>query len=236
LWIDDDPQMTTAGQVLMLAGICIDQALSGASGLERLRERHYDAVVIDLRLPDCSGLDILRQVKKRDPRTPTILLSGFATVPDVITAFRMGVEDVHEKPLFGDELVHAVQDVIWKGSDTASARRTMALVLGVADHLRTVHDSGIPCVGGSGRFCPILADVLMDGEVATVSFIVLCRGFRTIACRVEQREPLRVVIHALERSVQITTRRPDVNQALAGRCDLTSRGSGLTPCQPARMV
>jgi DNA-binding NtrC family response regulator len=63
-----------------------------------------DAVLLDLRLPNCSGLDLLRDIKRRSPETVVIVMTGYATVQSAVQAMKLGAYDYITKPFDFDEL------------------------------------------------------------------------------------------------------------------------------------
>ena len=62
----------------------------GESFLDRMQEVAFDLVVCDLRLPGISGLDVLREVKARQPRTEVIVMTGYGSVDTAVEAIRSG--------------------------------------------------------------------------------------------------------------------------------------------------
>lgn len=85
---------------------------SGTDGMERVRERSPDLVLLDLRLPDASGLDILSQILSLDADLPVVLMTAYGTVQDAVEAMRRGARDYLQKPLDLDELRLLVERIL----------------------------------------------------------------------------------------------------------------------------
>ena len=108
---DDDLNRETVVDLLQDAGFQTYEASDGRSGLHSLLRLHPDLVICDLRMPDMSGLDVLRQWRERveGDSTPFILLSGVAERNDVLTSKRLGADDYLTKPIDPEILVQTVR-------------------------------------------------------------------------------------------------------------------------------
>ncbi len=89
------------------------QAENGRVGLETFDREKPDLVLVDLRMPEVDGLDVLGNVKKRSPETPIIVVSGTGVIGDVVEALRLGAWDYLVKPIEDlSVLLHAVQKAL----------------------------------------------------------------------------------------------------------------------------
>jgi CheY-like chemotaxis protein len=105
LVVDDEPEMCqTCRKILARHGHEVWLAESGAAGLHALRERPIDLAVIDLRLPDMDGLEVLRQAKRINPDIIAIIITAHGTVDSAIEAVREGAFDYLLKPFSMAEL------------------------------------------------------------------------------------------------------------------------------------
>lgn len=99
LVVDDEPEMCeTCRKILARQGHEIWLAENGEAGLQRLRELPLDLAIIDLRLPDMDGLELLRQAKKINPDIIAIMITAHGTVDTAIEAVREGAFDYLLKP------------------------------------------------------------------------------------------------------------------------------------------
>ena len=112
LVIDDSQQIADllVGHILPQLGYQTLVAYNATSGLELIRahERYIDVMLLDLQLPDMSGLDLLRQLEKEHRNVPTILMTAHGSEQVVADAFRLGVHDYLRKPLDADSLAETI--------------------------------------------------------------------------------------------------------------------------------
>ncbi len=80
-------------------------------GLEKVRENEYDLILADLRLPDGSGMELVREVKREKPETEVIIITAFASTETVKEAFDLGVYDYLEKPFKLEDLKLILRNV-----------------------------------------------------------------------------------------------------------------------------
>lgn len=83
-----------------------DWVTSGSDAIRRLRDgRRYTAILTDLRLPGADGIEILSEARELDPDCPVIVMTGFGTVENAVTAMKLGAWDFIQKPIDLDHLV-----------------------------------------------------------------------------------------------------------------------------------
>lgn len=105
LVLDDEPIVgKRLKPALAKSGYDVDVVESGAEALKLIDERTYDIVVTDIRMEGVDGLDVLRHVRTRTPRTLVIMITGFATVEVARQALTMGAFDFIAKPFKLDDL------------------------------------------------------------------------------------------------------------------------------------
>src|SRR5258707_9821996 len=105
LVVEDDPVLCDGLRVgLSLFGATLDTVSSCADGRAALALTEFDALVLDLGLPDGCGLDLLRDLRARGNRTPVVLLTALDEVADRIEGFDAGGDDSLGKPFDLDEL------------------------------------------------------------------------------------------------------------------------------------
>lgn len=154
LVIDDDPgTLEGFAGVLASEGFVVDTASSGQAGLVLAESTPFDVILADLRLPDLTGVEVLRHLRHAGVDTPCIIVTAFGSVASAVEALRLGAVDYVEKPLIGDDLVRVVRSAssartVRGFSDTApedqtqKARRRAPESQNVADtpNARTVLD------------------------------------------------------------------------------------------------
>src|SRR5262249_42840458 len=101
LLIDDDPDLLPdqMKQVFPAPAHRVEIAHTAAQGLERVAEVRPDVILLDLRLPDQSGLEVLKQLRQIDARIPVVLVTVARSADSAIEAMRQGAYDYLLKPL-----------------------------------------------------------------------------------------------------------------------------------------
>jgi two-component system NtrC family response regulator len=110
LVIDDERVITDACRlVLAEKGHAVECCLTGQSGLQAIERGQYDLVLLDMKLPDIDGMEILRTVAEKALATCVIVMTGYATMANALQAMKLGAADYLAKPFTDDELVEAVE-------------------------------------------------------------------------------------------------------------------------------
>jgi DNA-binding NtrC family response regulator len=113
LIVDDDPtfRMTTAA-LLEGDGHRVDTAADGPQAVERLRERTYDLLLVDLRMPGIDGVTLVETLRLWGHDVPILMISGFGTVDSAVRALHVGADDFLTKPVEPDLLSARVADLL----------------------------------------------------------------------------------------------------------------------------
>lgn len=105
LIIDDEEHMCWALEKAMRQeGYTVDSTISGLKGLEMIKENPPAMVLLDLKMPEISGMDVLTEIKKVQPKLPVIILTAHGTIETAIEAMKIGASDYITKPFDLDEL------------------------------------------------------------------------------------------------------------------------------------
>ncbi len=113
LLVEDDTMLGESMQKgLRLAGFVVDRLDQGAHALHALEDHSYDAVVLDLGLPDLDGLDVLARARRAGLTTPVILVTARSAVRDRVDGLNLGADDYLAKPFDLDELVARVHALV----------------------------------------------------------------------------------------------------------------------------
>lgn len=102
---DDAKLLESIRKGLKESGFGADGAADGREGLRRILEDDYDAVVLDLMLPGLSGLEVLRELRRRRRATPVLVLSARSSVEDRVQGLDLGADDYLAKPFSFQELL-----------------------------------------------------------------------------------------------------------------------------------
>jgi len=110
LVVDDEPQMLIAiNEALRHKGYGVTTAGSVMEALCRLKERYYHLVLTDMRMPELSGMDLLKKIKSLSPQTPVVLLTAYGTIQNAVDAMRHGAFDYLLKPFSSEALERVVR-------------------------------------------------------------------------------------------------------------------------------
>lgn len=111
LLVDDEADfLETLSKRLTRRGLTVSKAGNGREALDFLAGTGVDAVVLDVKMPGMSGLEVLREIKSRWPQTEVIMLSGHADVQVAVKGLEMGAFDYLMKPTDIEELLYKLQD------------------------------------------------------------------------------------------------------------------------------
>ncbi len=92
----------------------VDVASNGAEGVQKLRERPFDVVLLDIMMPGIGGMEVMDLIKEIDPETVIIIITGYATVDLAIRAIKQGAYDFLSKPFDSETLALAVRQGLEK--------------------------------------------------------------------------------------------------------------------------
>lgn len=89
-------------------GMLVEAALDGKQALEKFRSSSFDLVLLDLRMPEVSGMDVLREIKQTDPDIPVVVITAYGSVDSAVEALKVGAYDFVTKPFKIEELKNIV--------------------------------------------------------------------------------------------------------------------------------
>jgi two-component system nitrogen regulation response regulator GlnG len=166
LVIDDEPNVLySLERGLRCETLGVRTARSGEQGMRQVRERRPDAVILDVRLPDGSGLDVYSQIRAIEPRLPVIIITAFAATETAIEAMKRGAFEYLLKPVD----LHQLKEVVGRALESGR----------VLDEPRAAaeDDGAEPIIGrcpamqevykAIGRVAPCDVPVLITGESGT---------------------------------------------------------------------
>jgi len=105
LVIDDEEAMRdSCFQVLIKEGYRVETAGDGGTGLQKLKDLKPDLILVDLKMPGISGMEVLEKVRNIDPNIIAVVITGFATVDSAVESMKHGAYDFLPKPFTPDEL------------------------------------------------------------------------------------------------------------------------------------
>ena len=113
LVVDDDQGARDSLSLLLGSmGFDTDKARNGGEALEKAGERLHDVALIDIRLPDFSGTDLLRRLKEMNPDIKEIVVTGFPTLENAIEAVNAGADGYMLKPIEHQVLLARINELV----------------------------------------------------------------------------------------------------------------------------
>ena len=190
LVIDDEVDIREGLELLLTTeGYLADTAHNGTEGLQKLASHSYDLVLLDLMMPDKSGMEVLEEVRQRDKETPIFMITAYGSVEAAVSALKLGANDYFSKPWDNDKLIIEIDRMI--------ARRQLEWE---NTHLKRALKQrySFPNIIGKSERMVRLLDLV--GQVASSRSTILITG------RNRHRERTRRQGHPR----QLAARRPDV--------------------------
>ncbi len=120
LVVDDEPNVVkSCARMLELEGFEVQTASGGSEALALYKREHFDMALVDLRMPDMSGLEVLAALKEHDPNATAAIFTAYGTKENAIEALRLGACEFLEKPLDAKVVVATVRRVLEQRADKA---------------------------------------------------------------------------------------------------------------------
>ncbi len=113
LVIDDEADIRESLDILLSTeGYRVETAENGREGLALLESRHFDLVLLDLMMPDISGMEVLSEVRRRDRETPIFMITAYGSVENAVQALKNGANDYFTKPWDNEKLLIEIDRAI----------------------------------------------------------------------------------------------------------------------------
>jgi len=170
LVIDDEAGIRESLEVLLsLEGYAVRVAADGEEGLRILDLESLDLVLLDLALPGQSGLELLPQIKERQPDLPVIMITAYGTVDNIVESVRAGAENFIQKPWDNEKLLadirsavarHRAEEENLQLKRALKERYSFANIVGKSESMLKVFDL-------VAQVAPSRSTVLIQGESGT---------------------------------------------------------------------
>ncbi|SES78510.1 DNA-binding response regulator, OmpR family, contains REC and winged-helix (wHTH) domain [Pseudobutyrivibrio sp. C4] len=106
--------------MLEMQGFVVDSAIDGAQALELALSNGYDGIILDIMMPKMDGLEVLKEIRRRNIVTPVLMLTAKAEVDDRVEGLDAGADDYLTKPFAMKELMARVKAMTRRGSQYAA--------------------------------------------------------------------------------------------------------------------
>lgn len=164
LIIDDEKSIRkTLGEILSYEGYKIDEASDGEEGLKKFKEKAYDVVLCDIKMPKIDGLEFLEKSSESNADVPIIMISGHGTIETAVEAVKKGAFDYISKPPDLNRLLITIRNAIDKTTlvtETKVLKRKVSKVeemIGDSTHIKKIKET-------IEKVAPTDARVLVTGE------------------------------------------------------------------------
>jgi len=114
LVVDDDETIrTTMKAILQDEGYQVDLAATGKEAIQKTQEKSYHIALLDIRLPDMEGIELLKLLKDSIPRTRKIMVTGYPSMQNAIAALNKNADAYLLKPVDVEKLLHTVKQQLY---------------------------------------------------------------------------------------------------------------------------
>jgi DNA-binding response OmpR family regulator len=111
--VDDEPNVRLGYRItLETEGFAVHEANGAESALKALASEPFDLAILDMRMPEMDGLDLLAEMRERGLNAPTLIITAYGDVPHAVKAIKLGAIDFLQKPLTPEQLRTLVAEVI----------------------------------------------------------------------------------------------------------------------------
>jgi DNA-binding response OmpR family regulator len=197
LVVDDERFFREAiGDALTAAGMDCVLASTGAEALEQAMDEGIGVLLLDVQLPDLSGIEVLRRLRETRPRLRVIIVSSHTDQEYVLDALRLGASDYLAKPIHDEELVLAVRRAL-QDHDVASRWDRLRGRLGALEyHVSQLTDMGRSCHGHEGRallrdYAARAAAEILEAARTSIMLLDDAKGVLRVAAAVGEKVPIR---------------------------------------------
>ena len=169
LIVDDEASIRRAlREILEFEKFKVSEAVDGLDCLAKLKEQNYDAILMDIKMPNLDGMETLERVQELVPDTPVIMISGHATIDTAVEAVKRGAFDFISKPPDLNRLLITLRNALDKSNlvtETKTLRRKVAGrqvqdIIGNSERIQFIKDT-------IQRVAPTEARVLVTGPNGT---------------------------------------------------------------------
>jgi len=111
--------------VLTEEGYAVNLAGTGALALELFKQKRYDLLVADLRLPDIDGMEVIKKIKAEKPETEVIVITGYGTASTAVEAMKLGARDFLPKPFTEEQIKESIDSALKESHAAVAAEPSM---------------------------------------------------------------------------------------------------------------
>lgn len=167
---DEAPVRNSTIRVLEGNGFQVEAANTGEEGLAKMQREPFDLLLIDIRMPGMSGLEMLQRAKQMDPETCALIITGYSTIQSAIEALELGAQGFIQKPATGHKLIKAVKEALARGQLGRENARLRAF-LPLFEVTRALHGEV-----ELSRLFPLILRTVVNETKADIASLLLIEG------------------------------------------------------------
>jgi len=166
LVVDDERVVCrSCEKILREEGFSVTTSLSGKSCLKLIDERKYDAVILDLKIPDINGMELIKMIKDKKPQTTIIIITGYSSLDSGIEAMKLGAADYIPKPFTPDELTISLREALHKRPVVAEEKDIIEQLIKGEEFIE-------PFIGGWDIVEPVIRTDQLGAEIKEFKYDV----------------------------------------------------------------
>ncbi|HTR39512.1 MAG TPA: sigma-54 dependent transcriptional regulator [Bryobacteraceae bacterium] len=169
LVVDDEGDIRESLEALLcMEGYSVDLAQNGGDGLQRAEAANYDLILLDLMMPDRSGMEVLREIRERDTETPVFMITAYGSVEVAVTALKNGANDYFSKPWDNEKLLIEIERMIAHSRlERENTQLKRALKQYSFPNIIAKNDRMLRVLDLVAQVAPSRATILITGETGT---------------------------------------------------------------------
>jgi DNA-binding NtrC family response regulator len=183
---DDDTILRVISRYLKDIGYSVETTVSGARSVEMVHEENYDLVILDLKLPDRNGLEVLKELKEANSGISVMMMTGYGKVETAVEAMKLGADDYLLKPFKSFDVLDISIKRIKEYRDLKAECRFLKEQLNVIDNIVGKSKSLADIFQLIKKVAPLTSTVLIEGESGTGKELI-ARAIHQNSLRSQQR-------------------------------------------------
>src|ERR1700726_1620186 len=188
LVVDDEVDIRESLETLLsLEGYSVDLAENATEGLKRAESVSYDLILLDLMMPDRSGMEVLQDIRERDTETPVFMITAYGSVEVAVNALKAGANDYFSKPWDNEKLLIEIDRMLARNRlerENAQLKRALKQQYGFPNIIGK-NDRMLRILDLVTQVAPSRATILITGETGTGKELI-AKGIHANSARADQ--------------------------------------------------
>ncbi|MBS7623093.1 response regulator [Candidatus Bathyarchaeota archaeon] len=121
LVVDDDPDiLSSLKSILEFKGYMVDTAVNGREAIEKSKSEYYNLALLDIKLPDMEGTDLLTKIHRTTPKMMKVMLTGYPSLENAVKSLNLGADAYIMKPVKPEVLLKTIEEKLREQSEIES--------------------------------------------------------------------------------------------------------------------